>query len=665
MRTPILVPGSTKSENLFALTDSYELMELVMTLLWRKQRLLATTALGALTFMLPGMALAEDTAAEIRALKQELRATIDEVRTLKEELHNYKGKSAEQDRKINAVAARTGKPGGASAEQLITKGPIAATAFPYIIDIGRGLTVKSIDDANLFHIGGRVYVDAGASTQPNRGLSEVANITQARLQVEGRQAKYWEYKFQYEFIGGSNATTVGAAGGVRDAYLAFIYPGLKPYFLPNPIEIQVGNFYLPNGLERVQSKNNIDFVERALPSDTFGASRHVGFALLTHGDNWTFKSAVSSTSLEDASLRPAATTAVPLGVGDQANWVSTGGRQYYDVTARATYAAIWNHQDQLLHFGASGRYHNPNDSTAANDDRVLSPGSNTSSEANVLKENLLGTPDLSCSNVPTGNVGVTADPNGYYPGSTATQYAPLFGQQISQTAVAGHCLKSVLTFGAELAAAYGPWFFQAEYYGSQYNRDPYAILRANFVASETNSFWGPTAKSFYPYPFSPGGSSLFFSGYYLSAMVFLTGESKAASYQVDDNSNGGTFKQVKILNPLSKGGYGAVALTARLSEVDLNSGPFQGNTYSTLYALAPLGAYGSKSFGLGKLAIYNSGVLGGRQENGTLGVNWYPEDGFRVTANVIRTIALSGPYSQPWVTGTHPTFFVVRTQVNW
>ena len=136
----------------------------------------------------------------------------------------------------------------------------------------------------------------------------------------------WEYKLQYDFVGGSNATTVGAAGGIRDAYLALIYPGFKPRFLPNPIEVQIGNFYLPHGLERSESKNYIDFVERSLMSDTFGAARHVGLALLTHGSNWTFKSAVSSTSLEDLSLRPAAATGVPVGVGGQANWVATGGR---------------------------------------------------------------------------------------------------------------------------------------------------------------------------------------------------------------------------------------------------------------------------------------------------------------------------------------------------
>ena len=627
-------------------------------------RTLAAATLGAATLLPPGAAMAEDTAAEIRELKAELRATIGEVRALKSELDRYKGRSAQQDRKIDAVAAKASKPATASAQELITKGPIAPTAFPYIVDLSHGFTIATTDRSDYFHVGGRIFVDGGASTQPGRGLSEAANLSQARLQVEGRLRSYWEYKLQYDFVGGSNATTAGAVGGIRDAYLAFIHPALTPPFLPNPIEVQVGNFYLPHGLERsAYSKVNIDFNERALMSDTFGASRHVGAALLTHGNNWFAKAAISSTSVEDASLKPASETAVPVGVGDQANWVSTGGRQDYDITARASWAPIWQ-EDELLHIGASGRYHRPNDSTAANDDRVLALGSSTASESNVLKENFLGTPDLSCSNVPTGNVGVTADPNGVI-SSTGAGYVPLFTPQMTQTAIAGHCLKSVLTFGAEIAAAYGPLFFQAEYMGSQYNRDPYAVLRANYVASVTNSYWGPAAKSFYPYPFSPGGASEYFSGFYLYTMWFLTGETKAAAYQVDSNTNGGGFARVPIKHPMSAGGFGAVALTARLSEVDLNSGPFQGTYYNNLYALAPMGAITKLGFGLSKLAVYNSGVLGGRQEDMTIGLNWYPEPGIAVKANWTRVMDLTASYSQPWTNGSHPNLFVVRTQVDW
>ena len=66
-------------------------------------------------------------------------------------------------------------------------------------------------------------------------------------------------------------------------------------------------------------------------------------------------------------------------------------------------------------------------------------GSNTQDESNVLKENLLGTPDLSC-----GLVGVLGNPT-----------------------VAGKCVRDILTYGLEAMGSYGPVSVQGEYFGSQ------------------------------------------------------------------------------------------------------------------------------------------------------------------------------------------------------
>ena len=324
---------------------------------------------------------------------------------------------------------------------------------------------------------------------PEKGLSETANLAQARLQVEGRLNTIWDYKFQYDFVGGSNATTVGAVGGIRDAYIALRYPGFRPPFLENPIEIQVGNFYLPHGMERsATSKTSIDFIERSLMSDTFGAARHIGAALLTHGSNWFVKAALSSTSVEDKALTPSAETLVPYWVPQNQNWVATGGRQYFDITARATYAPIWS-EDRLLHFGASGRYHNPGDFTGANDDRVMNLGANTDMESNILKENLLGTPDLSCGANPSGLLGTAPGVAG---GGVPS---PVFGTQIAGTAGAGKCVKDVLVFGAEISGAYGPFSLQAEYMGAQYNRNASAILENNVAATLANTPMRPTRRA--------------------------------------------------------------------------------------------------------------------------------------------------------------------------
>ncbi len=573
---------------------------------------LAAAAFGVAATYPITSARAEDALAEIRELKRKLEQTIGEVQSLKARLRRYDGKTIEQDRKLKEARTEDRK-------RKVARAPLREpdharsghAPLPFFVDLSHGLTIQSLDHADIFHLGGRMFVDGGGSTEPERGLSETANLAQARLQVEGRLRNIWEYKFQYDFVGGGNAATVGALGGIRDAYIALLHPELKPSFLDNPIEIQVGNFYLPHGMERTESKNYIDFVERSLMSDAFGAQRHIGIAALTHGANWTFKAAISSTSVEDAALKPTADYSVPLWVNSKTGWATSGGTQYFDVTARATFAPVWS-EDRLLHIGVSGRYHNPGDSTAGNDDRVMTPGANTYMESNILKTNLLGAPDLSC-----GAYGIAGNPP-----------------------VAGHCVKNMLGFGLESVAAYGPASIQAEYMNAQYNRDDSRILEANMAGI-----------------LSPGGASVNYSGYYVSAMYFLTGESKATAYQVDSNTNGGGFRQIQIKHPLSEGGLGAWALTGRFSEVDLNSGPYQGVFFSNLIALAPTTR--------AKTLIFNSSVLGGREEDITVGLNWRPEPGVRVMANWTRVMALSAPYSRPYLNGAHPNSFLVRTQIDW
>jgi phosphate-selective porin OprO/OprP len=211
-------------------------------------------------------------------------------------------------------------------------------------------------------------------------------------------------------------------------------------------------------------------------------------------------------------------------------------------------------------------------------------GSNVNTEANVLGENLLGTPDLSCGTLFTGT-----------------------------RAVAGKCVTGLVDYGAELVAAYGPFSVQAEYMGSHYNRNSSALAFA-----KTHGV------------FAPGGPSLNFSGYYVYATWYLTGESRAEAYQTDD-LNPATFRQIKILNPLSAGGIGAWEIGARLSELSLN----------------------------------DAGIQGGRETDLTLGLNWYPDAGIRFMANWVNVLQLAAPFDRPYLKGIHPNIFVMRAQVNW
>ena len=548
-----------------------------------KRRALTVAALGALAGLPAAPALASDTSTEIRLLKARLK--------------QLEAKVSEQSRHEREDRKSRGGSGGKAVSE-------AQSASTFNVDLSKGLKIESQDHANSFRLGGRIYVDGGGSSHPERGSSGTANITQARLQVEGKFHHIWEYKFQYDF---ANTSAVGAVGGIRDAFILLKHPALKVPFATDPIAIQVGNFYEPHGLERTQSKNTVDFIERSLATDTFGASRHIGAALIAHGSNWSAKGGVFTTSPEDKAAAPAFGVPVPPWVRPAAGWVATGGGQYFDVSGRLTYAPVVA-DDRLIHLGVSGRYHRPNDATGVNDDRVMFLGANTNAESNVLKENLLGTPDLSCGAVP-GPIG--------------------------NPAVAGKCVKDVLGYGAEFVGSYGPVSIQAEYLGAHYDRKGGSILAANAAGA-----------------FAPGGTSLDFDGYYVYGTWYLTGESRAASYQVND-SNPGNFRQIKIKNTLSSGGYGAWELAARFSSVNLNNGP-AGSYFANLLAVSR-----------GSRAVANGSVLGGHEQDLTVGVNWYPEPGIRVMANWTRVMHLTAPWDRAYLNGAHPNTFLVRTQIDW
>jgi phosphate-selective porin OprO and OprP len=479
--------------------------------------------------------------------------------------------------------------------------PCPPPPLPVFVSFTNGLKVESLDQDFSFRIGGRLYVDGGVSSfpapaflgtkalpaVPASGFSNQVGIRQARLQVEGKAFKFWDYKLQYDFTGSPNDLIVG---GIRDAYIGFRY--FEPW-----VTFQVGNFYEPSSLDRSQTANYRDFIERALPSDLLAGNRHIGFAAITGGaapgllgnSNWTFKSGIFSTSVEDGN--PSAVGAPAAGSSSLLNPVP-GGHQYWEAVGRLTYAPILT-EESLLHLGGSVRYQDPNDATAANDDRVLQPGSTLKTEANILGTNLLGTQPLTCA------------------ASAATQ---LLGQ---------NCVKDFWDFGAEAVAAYGPFSVQAEYLATHYDRSAALIEEFN----------------------APGGTSVNFSGYYVYATWYLTGESRAQSYRTYPGTYNfpGTFDQIHIIHPVSAGGTGAWEAAVRLSEINLNSGGF--------LVHQPVGL--------------PSNIQGGRETDLTVGLNWYPDIGIRFMANWVSVLQLAAPFNRPNINGIHPQIFEMRAQVNW
>jgi phosphate-selective porin OprO and OprP len=555
--------------------------------------------------------------ARLRALE----AQVAKLRPLQAEISKLR-REAKEAREQSRVAA--------------TKGGAAANGHdvppPVFVSFKNGLFAETEDKAYNFKIGGRMQFDGGAATQPLNGWSSEAGVRQVRLEIEGKAAKYWFYKLQYDFAGSQYGTPFNAPvqGGIRDFFIAFQHPMLSLPFTKDPAFIHVGSYFEPFSLEFTQSSRFRDFIERAMPVETFAPSRHLGAAIGAYGDNWTAKGGVFTTSFEDLNTTPSVGTPVAFGIPAKAGWAATGGGQYFELTGRMTYAPIMTEHD-LLHVGVSGRYHQPNSATGLSDDRVLRLGNRIRSEAYQLNQGLLGTPDLSCGTLTL-------------PGWT------------SIATVGAHCVNNVEAFGVELSAAHGPLSLQAEYFGQQVNRNATNIALARMAGA-----------------FAPGGASHYFSGFYVYGQWYLTGEERAAAYDVT-NKIGATFNQIKIKHPLSEGGFGAIGVAARYSEVNLNSGPYSGSNLYNMLAYTTLVSPNPNAAS----AIANAGVVGGRQQNVTFGLNWYPDNGFHFQFNWVHVLQASAPLNDyalftsgvparqgAYFNGAHPDLFEARAQVYW
>ena len=114
----------------------------------------------------------------------------------------------------------------------------------------------------------------------------------------------------------------------------------------------------------------------------------------------------------------------------------------------------------------------------------------------------------------------------------------------------------------------------------------------------------------------------YFQGYYVSAGWFLTGESRPYKFQE------GIFDSVKPQSLVGKGGWGAWELVGRFSDTDLNAGDV---------------------------------IVGGREKNLSVGLNWYPVQNVRFQTNYVKVLDVEGgKYA-----GSEPSAIVTRMAVFW
>lgn len=658
--------------------------------------------------------------ARLRALESEIVKLRKEAKAAREQAAKAQAAAAASAHASTNVAnAAQGKSGSDGAKKTSDgkSETTSSTPPPVLVSLNSGLLVETEDKNFSFKVGGRIFVDGGGTAgSPGNAWQGNVGFGQARLEVEGK-AKPWFYKFQYDFANTttqlwntnlSNAAVIGANipgvncgvpgacnfggnalsvfsrnyvndrnflwGGFRDAYIGIQDPRLSASWLAEPVYFRLGSQFEPFSLEAITSSKYRDTIERPLAVDAIAPARHIGASFGMIGkDNWTANFGLFSLSFQDLNVRPVNASSgnagvfVPQYTGSgfyngtrltSANWYQPwGGGAYWEATGRVTWAPVYD-EHRLVHVGVSGSYHQPNGSTAYNDDRNMAPGNRLGSEANILGSTYLGTTDLSCGRfnqpyVQPGALGVAAW-NTYN--------------------VAGGCVNDIQKLDLEAALSYHNFFVQGEWLVANYNRNTAAA--AQFAQAQLLSQGQNVTPDQAAY-LSPGNSRYVASGGYVQGEWWITGEEKAQSYDLKDK-NGVTFNQLKIRDPFSKGGWGAWGLVGRWSVLNLNNGPFSGgNLYNAL-------AYANNAFGLfnGPLpgtpaqvanatllqnAIANSGIYGGYQQNVTAGVNWYPDNGVAFQFNATHVLSLKSPLNwnpqTSYESGSRPTFLEMRAKV--
>lgn len=117
-----------------------------------------------------------------------------------------------------------------------------------------------------------------------------------------------------------------------------------------------------------------------------------------------------------------------------------------------------------------------------------------------------------------------------------------------------------------------------------------------------------------------GADDLDFSAWYAYASLFLTGESRPYK--------NGVFDRIKPKSTVGQGGIGAWEVALRYSEADLTDGS----------------------------------IIGGEEENLTVGVNWYATQNVRFAANYVKVLELDRPGSQ--YDDEELDSFVLRAQID-
>lgn len=139
----------------------------------------------------------------------------------------------------------------------------AASEAPVVKAGSSGFSIQSADGSNVVRIRGTLHVDGRwYADDVTPETADTFLLRRVRPTIEGTLGKIYDFRFTPDFGGGKTI--------ILDAYAA---ARLRPW-----ATLTAGKFKVPVGLERLQSANDIRFVERGLPTSLV-PNRDIGVQL--------------------------------------------------------------------------------------------------------------------------------------------------------------------------------------------------------------------------------------------------------------------------------------------------------------------------------------------------------------------------------------------------
>ncbi len=201
--------------------------------------------IAALLSAQTGYVLAEDQNDELSRLKQQLQELDQKVRIL------------ERNKELETKAAEA-----------------KSKTQPTVVLGGGGLQVTSGDTNFTLKLRGYIQADSRFFASEDIKGNDTFLLRRVRPIIEGTVWKDFEYRIMTDFATGITSGT-GNNAFLQDGYVNFHHW--------DEMQLQVGKFKEPVGLERLQSGRNMLFIERGLPT-ALVPNRDVGVQL--HGKLW-------------------------------------------------------------------------------------------------------------------------------------------------------------------------------------------------------------------------------------------------------------------------------------------------------------------------------------------------------------------------------------------